>query len=80
MTADSGLSTIMNNPLRMSKKPLPKRGANNQVLTVVATYHFMKPQRTLLLLAVLWAAATGCAALVGHWTFENGSFFNTLEE
>lgn len=64
----------------MGKKPLPRRGANIQVLTVAATHHFMKPQITLLLLAVLWAAATDCAGLVGQWTFENGSFFNDLEE
>ena len=80
MTADSGLFIKIITLLRMSKKPLPRRGANIQVLTVAATHHFMKPQITLLLLAVLWAAATGRAGLVGHWTFENGSFFNALEE
>ncbi len=33
----------------------------------------MKPQKSLLLLGALVAAATGHAGLVGHWTFENGS-------
>ena len=37
----------------------------------------MKSQITVLLLVVLWAAATGRAGLVGQWTFENGSLADT---
>ena len=37
----------------------------------------MKPQKSLLLLGALVAAATGHAGLVGHWTFENGSLVDT---
>ena len=37
----------------------------------------MKSQITVLLLMVLWAAATGRAGLVGQWTFENGSLADT---
>lgn len=42
------------------------RVANIQVLTVAATHHFMKPQKSLPLLGALGAAATGHAELVGH--------------